>query len=450
MAPDTDIHSHSPCILDYVNSNESIYGQHVTFFGCSSMETWEIVLSIVSLIIIIIVTVIGNVLVIMSVCTYRPLRTAQNFFIVSLAVADLTVALLVLPFNIAYITMGRWVFGSYICQMWLTCDILCCTASILNLSAIALDRYWAITDPINYANKRTLKLVLSMIAGVWAASFLICLPPLFGWNDWPDEFTIEEPCKLSEKRGFVLFSSMGSFYIPLVVILIVYAKIFRAIRRRTRERAKQSKIKQMSSTKLAMRAEDSVLSDNGQNGMNENGKHRRPSKDRFLKNKLLVATNSEKKNSERHLCPSNANNAGGDESTSENERHAQEEPLSPTALHPDLKTTDIVVQIAPGGANQIHQFIEERQKISLSKERRAARTLGIIVGVFIVCWLPFFLMYVIRPFCLSCPPLGERWENFITWLGYINSSLNPVIYTIFNEEYRKAFSKLIRCSKLTT
>lgn len=91
----------------------------------------------------------------------------------------------------------------------------------------------------------------------------------------------------------------------------------------------------------------------------------------------------------------------------------------------------------------IHQFIEERQKISLSKERRAARVLGIVMGVFVCCWLPFFLMYVILPFCNTCCP-SERLINFITWLGYINSALNPIIYTVFNMDFRKAFKKLLR------
>lgn len=123
---------------------------------------------------IIIVTIVGNVLVILSVFTYKPLRIVQNFFIVSLAVADLTVAILVLPLNVAYSILGRWEFGIHLCKMWLTSgkiwklliveikincflcsffctsDVLCCTASILNLCAIALDRFWAITDPINY------------------------------------------------------------------------------------------------------------------------------------------------------------------------------------------------------------------------------------------------------------------------------------------------------------
>lgn len=102
----------------------------------------------------------------------------------------------------------------------------------------------------------------------------------------------------------------------------------------------------------------------------------------------------------------------------------------------------VVVIEPPKKMGGIYQFIEEKQRISLSKERRAARTLGIIMGVFVVCWLPFFLMYVIVPFCESCCP-SRRLINFITWLGYINSVLNPIIYTIFNMDFRRAFRKLL-------
>ncbi|CAL1283082.1 unnamed protein product [Larinioides sclopetarius] len=89
--------------------------------------------------------------------------------------------------------------------------------------------------------------------------------------------------------------------------------------------------------------------------------------------------------------------------------------------------------------------MKEKQKICLQKERRAARVLGIVMGVFVVCWLPFFLMYVILPFCENCY-VSNRVINIITWLGYFNSALNPVIYTAFNTDFRKAFIYIL-CRK---
>ncbi|GIY35016.1 octopamine receptor [Caerostris extrusa] len=93
----------------------------------------------------------------------------------------------------------------------------------------------------------------------------------------------------------------------------------------------------------------------------------------------------------------------------------------------------------------VRHYMKEKHKICLQKERRAARVLGIVMGVFVVFWLPFFLMYVIRPFCDSCY-VSNRVVNVVTWLGYFNSALNPVIYTAFNTDFRKAFIYIL-CRK---
>lgn len=431
-----------------------------------TMPVWEIVLTVFSLSVIIIFIIVGNVLVILSVFTYRPLRIVQNFFIVSLAVADLTVAVFVLPFNVAYSIIGKWIFGIHLCEMWLTCDILCCTASILNLCAIALDRYWAITDPIDYAQKRTLKRVLVMIGLVWGISVIICLPPLFGWNDWPETFTPDTPCILTQEKGFVIYSSSGSFYCPLLIMTMVYFKIFTATRRRLRERAKASRLNQISSTGKAkmVREEDSAVSENGQNGYNDTCKKKLVQKKRRKKKKSVAAqaTNTVTTTTTTTTTTTcgNATTATTtfttalspppmiESSVTENDiSNNQRDESSPTE---DKRGADVVIKMNPKSGTQIHQFIEEKQKISLSKERRAARTLGIIMGSFVVCWLPFFLMYVILPFCSSCPQPNDKVVNFIVWLGYINSSLNPVIYTIFNMDFRRAFAKILRCPNSTT
>jgi len=177
------------------------------------------------------------------VFTYRPLRAVQNFYIVSLAIADLAVALLVMPLNVAdFILEGRWAFGVVVCHIWLTADILTCTASILNLCAIALDRYRAIHDPIGYAQRRTIGRVLTTVAVVWTTSAVISVPPLIGWNaaGLYDEST--QRCQLTDDRGFVVYSAAGSFYIPLAVMTFVYVKIYLATRRRLRSRTENYRI----------------------------------------------------------------------------------------------------------------------------------------------------------------------------------------------------------------
>lgn len=453
---------------------QELPGNFSTIFGFTDVPEWEAILTIVTLTLIILVTIIGNVLVILSVFTYKPLRIVQNFFIVSLAVADLTVAILVLPLNVIYSILGRWVFGIHICKMWLTSDVMCCTASILNLCAIALDRFWAITDPINYAQKRTLKRVLLMIGGVWVLSLLISSPPLVGWNDWPEPevFLNVQECKLTGRQGYVIYSSLGSFFIPLFIMTIVYAEIFIATRRRLRERAQASKINAISKNQSALNSNkepqndrESVSSETNHNehfnipdiainGKSQeikpkkNKKKKKSTKDRTQNdihlNPMLIHEDSVTENPETSSISQRR-----DSNPCTSEKKSVVASNTTTINHNNFK---VVIKEPTTVAKQkpgiVYQFIEEKQRISLSKERRAARTLGIIMGVFVVCWLPFFLMYVIVPFCPNCCP-SRRLINFITWLGYINSVLNPIIYTIFNLDFRRAFRKLLgmRCDR---
>jgi 5-hydroxytryptamine receptor 1 len=440
-----------------------------------AVPEWEAAITALTLTLIILLTVIGNILVILSVFTYKPLRIVQNFFIVSLAVADLTVALLVLPFSVAVQILGRWEFGIHVCKMWLTCDVLCCTASILNLCAIALDRYWAITDPINYAQKRTLKRVLVMIGVVWALSAVISSPPLIGWNDWPEIFQSGTPCQLTSQQGYVIYSSLGSFFIPLLIMTVVYVKIFIATKRRLRERAMASKLNvvkiseaQNMSEKEVHNDQDSVSSETNHNehpllsdGNTKTKEKKKKSKkkrkknvgDGSLKEKFLQKPTIIAEDSVTDIGDPPSGSQGGSSLNHCGDNHTP--PTNTTAESPKSRN-EIQMGQAPSaisgsipvpqnGTNRqvpMYQFIEEKQRISLSKERRAARTLGIIMGVFVVCWLPFFLMYVIVPFCDSCCP-SDKLIYFITWLGYINSALNPIIYTIFNMDFRRAFKKLL-------
>ncbi|CAG9787748.1 unnamed protein product [Diatraea saccharalis] len=236
-------------------SNDLMFNTSIGFI--IAVPEWEAITTIAVLSTVILSTIFGNVLVILGVFTYKPLRIVQNFFIVSLAAADLAVAVLVMPLNVAYSTLGRWLWGKNLCKMWLTCDIMSCTSSILNLCAIALDRYWAITDPINYAHKRTLKRVIVQIAGVWILSLIISSPPLLGWNDWPDKFSPETPCQLTSEPGYVIYSSLGSFFIPLIIMAIVYVKIFLAARQRLRKRTLGTRM-QKSSAKINEHQDNSL------------------------------------------------------------------------------------------------------------------------------------------------------------------------------------------------
>jgi len=87
--------------------------------------------------------------------------------------------------------------------------------------------------------------------------------------------------------------------------------------------------------------------------------------------------------------------------------------------------------------------VRSREQRELRRERKAARTLAIITGTFILCWLPFFILAILRPFCGDSCRYPHVVVSVIGWLGYVNSLLNPVIYTIFNPDFRSAFSRIL-------
>lgn len=146
-------------------------------------STLHIVISSIVLTFMMIVVVIGNMLVIIAIATEKSLKNLQNWFIASLAVADFFVGLLIMPFSLANELMGYWIFGTVWCSIHSAMDVLLCTSSIMNICLISLDRYWSITQAVDYLKKRTPARAAAMIAMVWILSALISIPPLLGWRD---------------------------------------------------------------------------------------------------------------------------------------------------------------------------------------------------------------------------------------------------------------------------
>lgn len=142
----------------------------------------SIIIASVIVTILMIIIVVGNMLVIIAIATEKALKNIQNWFIASLAVADFFLGLVIMPFSLANELMGYWVFGSWWCDIHSAADVLLCTASIMNLCLISLDRYWSITQAVEYLKTRTPARAAFMIAAVWIMSALICIPPLLGWK----------------------------------------------------------------------------------------------------------------------------------------------------------------------------------------------------------------------------------------------------------------------------
>nr|XP_029710032.1 putative uncharacterized protein DDB_G0277255 [Aedes albopictus] len=187
---------------------------------------------------IIIGAVLGNALVIISVHKNRKLRVITNYFVVSLAMADIMVALCAMTFNASVELSGRWLFGPFMCDVWNSLDVYFSTASILHLCCISVDRYFAIVRPLEYPLYMTHRTVGFMLANVWMLPALISFTPIFlGWYTTAEHLeTLKdnpEMCVFVVNKAYALISSSISFWIPGIVMVTMYYRIFKeAVRQR--------------------------------------------------------------------------------------------------------------------------------------------------------------------------------------------------------------------------
>ncbi|XP_042644578.1 D(3) dopamine receptor isoform X2 [Tyto alba] len=198
--------------------------------------------------ILILAIIFGNVLVCLAVLRERTLQTTTNYLVVSLAVADLLVATLVMPWVVYLeVTGGVWTFSRICCDIFVTMDVMMCTASILNLCAISIDRYTAVVKPVQYqysTGQSSCRRVSLMIVIVWMLAFAVSCPLLFGFNTTADPSV----CSISNP-SFIIYSSLVSFYLPFMVTLLLYVRIYLVLRQRQKKRSLTRQGSQSASTK---------------------------------------------------------------------------------------------------------------------------------------------------------------------------------------------------------
>ncbi|XP_075716128.1 alpha-2Da adrenergic receptor-like [Rhinoderma darwinii] len=369
---------------------------------------WEGALIIIAVGSIILSTVVGNILVVLAIFTSRALRAPQNLFLVSLASADILVGALIIPFSLAKEVMGYWHFGNVWCSMYLALDILFCTSSIVHLCAISIDRYWSVTKAVRYNLRRTPKRIKSMIAIIWLVSAVISFPPLLKTNTYK-----EWRCDLNDDTWYVLFSCTVSFFLPCIIMLFLYWRIYRVAKHRA---STVSNLK------------------NGLSGCND----------------IPPATCYHQECSEQH---SPHNNHDADEMDLEDSTSSIHR-FSDPSHHGSSKTpSNVKVKRLSWSMNRGQQRRDRsisQTHLQQLREKRLTFVLAVVIGGFVICWLPFFFTYSLESVCRGRCGISDALFNFFFWIGYCNSSLNPVIYTVFNRDFRKAFRKLlIRTPKRT-
>ncbi|TRY79130.1 hypothetical protein TCAL_11948 [Tigriopus californicus] len=424
----------------------------------------------------------GNVFVIAAIILERNLQNVANYLILSLAVADLLVAVLVMPLGAVYEISKEWTFGTQLCDIWTMSDVLCCTASILHLLAIAVDRYWAVTQ-VHYIHSRTIRTVSGMIAAIWFTSVFVSLAPMFGWkdNNFETRVNVEKTCMVSQDVSYQVFATMATFYVPLVVILLLYWRIFLTARNRLRTRQAQK-----------AQVPHSVRKSNPLAGAkaHRNGSHASEAK-MSAKNRVktvLIRRSKPKMEIPLEQAEEAEETAfqtlPGSRTRLYSDGAIHHQPMGPLDDSPTSRgehspscpknspTNSVMSQgcqtersaarplgLGKGAADQgkraskrqkakrnssliRHQKEKKHVSLEAKRERKAAKTLAIVTGAFIVCWLPFFILALLMPIFKS-HEFDGRLVSFFLWLGYFNSTLNPIIYTVFSPEFRQAFQRLL-------
>ncbi|KAK0098013.1 hypothetical protein PV326_011792 [Microctonus aethiopoides] len=299
------------------------------------------------LFVLIFLSVAGNVLVCVAIYTDRGLRRIGNLFLASLAIADLFVGCLVMTFAGVNDLLGYWMFGPRFCDTWIAFDVMCSTASILNLCAISLDRYIHIKDPLRYGRWVTRRVAVASIAIVWLLAATVSFVPISLGLHKSQETNPNPPPTYND--GTQEYPTCALDLSPTyAIVLYCYAqKHVKSIRAVT-------KLPQPTSLGKSFRS------------------------------KTLRK-------------------------------------LQQTKAKPPAKTK-------PTSPYHV-------------SDHKAAITVGVIMGVFLICWVPFFCVNIIAAFCKTCIP--DRAFQVLTWLGYSNSAFNPIIYSIFNTEFREAFKRIL-------
>jgi len=456
---------------------------------------------------VIVVPAIANLLVGLALFKYRPLRTISNYLIGNLALSDFLLATTVLPLSVCNECLGHWVFGRTICNAWLICDALYCTASLWNICVIAFDRFTATFYPIWYREKRSAKQAATYVLLVWAISATICLPPALGWIDLAQNYQYDEQlgvykCHLISTLSYVLFSAFGSFYVPFFITFLLYGLILAAIRKRTRKIHKGAphynglpdKIRCSlvvpchTPTNLVMDVvqgkgphdTNSVISAGAQTLNETNGIHdRRSSYSRSRRYKRSVIADDDFTNTEETTITESTfvtsesiqshmdsdyydtvRNGAKEMSCSNNANlcFAADGVVHPVniASTPEVpETTGKCKELSTAKQGVTIKKVNPYKKMVVSRssgqnrrqellETRATIRMAIIISFFCGMWIGFSTVYVIHACCKDCR-IPASLDAFFFWLGYANSSINPVLYAVFNEEFRKAFQKILGC-----
>lgn len=358
--------------------------------------------------------------------------------------------------------MGYWYFGSTWCSLYLALDVLFCTSSIVHLCAISLDRYWSVTKAVSYNRKRTPRRIKAMISIVWFISIVISSPPLLMTQKEEAPQTVEgegaaprQECLLINQTWYILSSCLVSFFAPGVIMILVYCKIYRVAKQRasTVFVAKNVMERQPSQSETCFVAAgrrgegnkpqyEAAGAQPASHGREDAGGHRHRELDDIDLEERSCEADTKPTFSTALRFPRRAGGSVDEDGKDPNK-------LKPPALPPpsciswassDHSQHFLLPSPVP---HRSRQSSLSKTKVAQMREKRFTFVLAVVMGVFVLCWFPFFFTYSLHAVCRENCTIPDTLFNLFFWIGYCNSCLNPIIYTVFNRDFRRAFKKIL-------
>ncbi|XP_068595216.1 muscarinic acetylcholine receptor M2-like [Brachionichthys hirsutus] len=414
--------------------NSSLTGGNSSSSSGSPYTAVEIALIIAVAGSLSLITVIGNILVMLSIKVNRNLQTVNNYFLFSLACADLIIGICSMNLYTVYIVIGSWPLGAVVCDLWLAVDYVVSNASVMNLLIISFDRYFCVTKPLSYPARRSTKTAGLMIAAAWVLSFILWAPAILFWQFIvggrtvpPDECYIQ----FFSNPAVTFGTAIAAFYLPVAIMIYLYWCISKASRSRMRRDSRKASGTSIGESPYHCQEEGCESQKDVQE---EAGEGKRKGKEQ-QHNGRGPRTNRVDSSADSILPSTSKDSVPG--STSKDPAPGPSQTDSDAADGQSLVTRTLFK------VTKQTAIAKWKKKGISSREKKVTRTIMAILVAFVITWTPYNVMVLINTFCSVCIP-NSLW-TIGYWLCYINSTINPACYALCNVTFKNTFKHLLLC-----
>ncbi|CAH1263060.1 CHRM4 [Branchiostoma lanceolatum] len=423
---------------------------------------------LVVLVLISLATVVGNVMVLVALVREKMLRTVYNYFILNLALADLCVGLVIMPLFATYVSLGNWPFGSAMCVLWVLMDFGCCQVSIFTLLLIAGDRYCSIRWPTTYVARRTAQRTIPVVFLTWVVAATIWAPGVATSLASDAKQCMLKP---SANIAFTVTSAMLSYHLPVVSIVALYSRMTVLLIRKMKSKHAKRKIVPMDMPNSISKVSGHAEALPGTSNPSHSQSHRINPQGVLRK---TVSFSLEQKCTNAHVVDdSSLGDPDIDMDTSSVLDSYLKDLKLPGQVSPKPQQGKQPLTVNENGwcclwqpfcngivpldvewenagsrrsstvsTQSFRRNVRQSSHLGERREMRAVRTLAVVSVVFLICWTPFITMYLVIAACPTC--ISSTAFNVSYWMAYINSGLNPIVYSLLSPEFRKAFKKVLR------